>query len=218
LEERRLHVIGVLESAGYGAPVILSRETLDSLLPQPMLPLNYLVRVSSEVEDVSALAKDFESEFFENGMDVEVIAEQIEEISRVNMMINNVMTGFMGLGLIVGICALGVIAARSVVERRQQIGMLRALGFQRTMVQLSFLIEFSFIALLGIGLGVVLGCAIGIQVVDDISGSVDGVRLVIPWVNIGGIVAIAYVAALVTTYLPARQASRVYPAEALRYE
>ena len=37
----------------------------------------------------------------------------------------------MGLGLVVGIAALGVIAARSVVERRQQIGVLRALGFHR---------------------------------------------------------------------------------------
>ena len=40
-------------------------------------------------------------------------------------MIQNLLTGFMGLGLIAGIAALGVIAARAVVERRQQIGMPR---------------------------------------------------------------------------------------------
>ena len=44
--------------------------------------------------------------------------------------------GFMGLGLIVGVAALGVISARAVVERRQQIGVLRAIGFRRRMVQL----------------------------------------------------------------------------------
>jgi len=37
----------------------------------------------------------------------------------------------MALGLIVGIAALGVIAFRSVVERRQEIGMMRAIGFQQ---------------------------------------------------------------------------------------
>ena len=42
----------------------------------------------------------------------------------------------MGLGLIVGVAALGVITARAVVERRQQIGVLRAIGFRRRMVQL----------------------------------------------------------------------------------
>ena len=59
----------------------------------------------------------------------------------------------MGLGLIVGVAALGVISARAVVERRQQIGVLRAIGFRRGMVQLSFLLESSFIALTAIVVG-----------------------------------------------------------------
>ena len=42
------------------------------------------------------------------------------------------MQGFMGLGLFVGVAAVGVIAFRTVVERRQQIGMLRAIGYTRT--------------------------------------------------------------------------------------
>ena len=53
----------------------------------------------------------------------------------------------MGLGLIVGVAALGVISARAVVERRQQIGVLRAIGFRRRMVQAAFLLESSFVAL-----------------------------------------------------------------------
>src|SRR3954447_10501480 len=63
---------------------------------------------------------------------------------------------FMGLGRLVGIAALGVIAIRSVVERRQQIGVLRAIGFKHWMVQLGFMIEFSFIAMMGIAIGVSL--------------------------------------------------------------
>jgi len=39
------------------------------------------------------------------------------------------------------------------VERRQQVGMLRAIGYQPEMVALSFVLEASFIALVGIGLG-----------------------------------------------------------------
>ena len=39
-----------------------------------------------------------------------------------------------------------------------------------------------------------------------------------PWQQLLVVIVVAYVASLVTTYLPARQASRVYPAEALRYE
>jgi putative ABC transport system permease protein len=65
----------------------------------------------------------------------------------------NTFLGFLTVGLVVGVAALGVISTRAVVERRQQIGMLRALGFQRKMVGWVFLIESSFVALLGIGLG-----------------------------------------------------------------
>jgi putative ABC transport system permease protein len=46
-----------------------------------------------------------------------------------------------------------VASAQAVVERRQQIGILRALGLRRRMIQLSFLIEASFIALTAIVVG-----------------------------------------------------------------
>jgi putative ABC transport system permease protein len=74
---------------------------------------------------------------------------------------------FMGLGLLVGIAALGVIAIRSVVERRQQIGVLRAIGFKRGMVQLGFLIESSFIAALGIAIGASLGVVLAYLLLTD---------------------------------------------------
>ena len=119
---------------------------------------------------------------------------------------------------IVGIAALGVIAARSVVERYHQIGMLRALGFQKEMVQLSFLVESSFIALLGILLGIGLGYGIALQAVGLISDEFGGLSHDVPWANIAAVAAIAYVASLLTTFLPARQASKIYPAEALRFE
>lgn len=49
----------------------------------------------------------------------------------------------MGLGLAVDIAALGANAARSVVERRKQIGVLRPLGFQKSTMQFAFLLESS---------------------------------------------------------------------------
>jgi putative ABC transport system permease protein len=119
---------------------------------------------------------------------------------------------------VVGIAALGVIAARSVVERRQQIGVLRAIGFQRRMVLGAFLLESSFIALLGIILGVALAVALGPQVVDGMAEEYAGLEPSIPWTQILITAGVGYLAALITTYVPAVQASRVFPAEALRYE
>jgi len=128
--------------------------------------------------------------------------------------------GFLGLGLLVGIAALGVISLRAVVERRQQIGMLRAIGYKRGMVQLSFLVEAGFIALSGIVIGLVLGLAFAANLFTsgEFGETSEGVGFTVPWAQIGIVAGVAFLAALLMTWLPARAASRVAVAEALRYE
>jgi len=215
---RNLHVIGVLEDTAFFAPgVTSSRATLDDLAESPVPAQSYQFRLKDGV-DSGAAAKDLEKAFAQNGLQAVAIKKEIKDGSASQGLFNNLLMGFMGLGLLVGIAALGVIAARSVVERRQQIGMLRALGFQRGQVRLAFLIESSFVALLGIGLGVALGAALSVGIVDSFEEQISGIRYTVPWSTLGVIVGLAYVASLLTTFLPASQASRVYPAEALRYE
>jgi putative ABC transport system permease protein len=128
--------------------------------------------------------------------------------------------GFMGLGLIVGVAALGVITARAVVERRQQIGVLRAIGFRRRIVQLSFLIESSFIALTSIVVGTGLGLAVAYSVIVDSrrTPSWEHMAFAVPWLTLGVIFLAVYIVAVATTLAPAVRAARIYPAEALRYQ
>jgi ABC-type antimicrobial peptide transport system permease subunit len=97
--------------------------------------------------------------------------------------------------------------------------MLRAIGFQPNMVALSFLLEASFIALSGLAIGAVAGAIVGQNMVGLFFEALAGGRtFVTPWGQIGLLVALAYGFALLTTFIPAYQASRIYPAEALRYE
>jgi putative ABC transport system permease protein len=127
--------------------------------------------------------------------------------------------GFMALGLLVGIAALGVISSRTVVERRQQVGMLRAIGFQARMVAFSVLLESSFIALTGIVIGALAGLVLGQNIVATFfAGLTPAAQSALPWLQITLILLLAYGFALLTTILPAYQAARIYPAEALRYE
>ena len=161
-----------------------------------------------------------EASFREFGMETEVLEDEINRAVDGIRAFYYLLIGFMGLGLVVGIVGLGVISTRAVVERRQQIGVLRAIGYRRRMVQLSFLLESSFVALLGIVIGVVLGATLSYNAIQDIrtEEGLDTLRWSVPWVQIAIIVVVAYLFSLLATYLPARQASRTYPAEALRYE
>ena len=67
-------------------------------------------------------------------------------------------------------------------------------------------------------MGLVLGLATSVNVINDIRSNEPDVRLAVPWVRIGTIAVGAYLFSLLTTYLPARQAGRIAPADALRYE
>ncbi len=154
-----------------------------------------------------------------DGVKATSFQQQIADDTEENRGFFRILEAFMGLGLIVGIAAIGVISFRNVIERRQQIGVLRAIGFQRGLVSWTFLIEAAFI----VGLGVLSGTALGLALARNLltgeeMGATGGISFVVPWNTVGIVLALAVVASLITTWLPARQASRILPAEALRYE
>jgi len=158
--------------------------------------------------------------FLANGMQADSLKKLLADAVSANLTFDRLIEGFMGLGLIVGVAALGVITARAVVERRQQIGVLRAIGFRKRMVQLSFLIESSFISLTAIVVGTGLGLAVAYSVISDSrrTPSWENMSFVVPWETLGIIFFAVYLVALLTTFVPALRASRIYPAEALRYQ
>ena len=214
----KITIIAVMDALADQQGVLMFPKTvLDEISPEPLPITTYRIKLA-EGADVEAVSDRLDSAFVENGLSTRILAEDIEEDREVSNGINRLLQGFMASGLLVGIAALGVISLRSVVERRQQIGVLRAIGYRQSMVLTSFLMESSFIALLGILLGVGLGSLLSYNLVEAIGEDIPGLAFTVPWMQIGIIVAIAYAFSLLTTFLPARQASRIYPAEALRYE
>ncbi len=213
-----LTVIGVLDGqANFADAIYTGQSTLAAARDAPATPTAYYFRVAPG-QDVHRVALALGSAFLPNGLSVTETRVQYDQQQATGVGLNTLLEGFMALGLVVGIAALGVVATRSVVERRQQIGLLRAIGFKRRMVQASFLLESSLITLIGTALGVALGLPLAAQLIAHFARTSPGLEVVIPWLQVAGIVALAYLASLLTTYLPAWQASRIYPAEALRYE
>ena len=179
---------------------------------------DWLVKLNPGVDTTEA-ARDIERTLLPYGAQAEDIRQQIEDSQAQQRSFLYILQGFMGLGLIVGIAAVGVIAFRAVVERRQQIGMLRAIGFQRTTVARAFVLESAMTVILGVLAGGITGLILSYTLItgDEFSQGVDS-TFIVPWNLIIIMLVTTIVAALLMSWIPARQASRVVPAEALRYE
>ena len=215
-----LHVVGVLSDTTpeLMAGIWTSQSTLAPVFGDRVVPTTYFFTLRQGVDPRSE-AKALESAFLANGMQADSLQKLLDDVVAGSLTFDRLIMGFMGLGLIVGVAALGVISARSVVERRQQIGVLRAIGFRKRMVQACFLLESSFIALTSIFIGTALGVIVGHNIISDSrrTPSWEGMAFIVPWPTFALVFLVVYAVALATTFLPALRASRVYPAEALRY-
>lgn len=138
------------------------------------------------------------------------VMEMAAETSRVFTML---LAGIAGVSLLVGGIGIMNIMLVSVTERTREIGIRKALGARRRDIMLQFLIESLVLSLLGGIFGLILGVA-GSAVVGKLTGwgvsvSVQSMLLSFTFAAAVGIFFGLY---------PARQASRLNPIEALRYE
>jgi len=160
------------------------------------------------------LAKEIEREF---NFDTIELKSAVKQFTNVMEQFFNLFTAFMSLGLVVGIAGLGIITLRAVHERRKEIGMMRAIGFKRRNVTMAFIQESAFISLVGIIIGVALGIAVGYSIWYDGFKPMD-YDFYIPWMKILIVSLIAFFATAIFTIPPSYSASKVTPAEALRYD
>ena len=177
---------------------------------------HYYIQTTDDADTV-AIARAIEGALIQQGVRVTSIRQTLEDAQRITSGFLYMIQGFMGLGLIVGLAAIGVIAFRSVVERRQQIGMLRALGFQKGMVSFAFLVETAYVVVLGIIAGTAMGLILARNLLASDSEDLD-VNFTIPYPLIAIILIGTVVVALLMAWVPSRQASNIAPADALRYE
>ncbi len=217
-KRKAIRVIGIMNrspSETYTG-VIVNQDAFNKALPA--LFARYYARLKPGV-DADAEAKKMEAALSQKGVTAHSIQVQVEKEQRLNSSFFYLIQGFMALGLVVGIAALGVIAFRTVVERRQQIGLMRAIGFSRTNIALSFVLESAFVAVLGIVNGVWLALLLANRLLSSSEFKTAGfTSFYVPWLQIVIMALLVFVASVLTTLVPSRQASGIPIAEALRYE
>ncbi len=211
LLNRTYRIAGILDQFFLGG-IFIQRGEVASFAGVSNPTVFYFEAAQGEL--LRSLAHDLERSFLPYGMVTFIFRDFMEEVLRTTLAIMQLLQGFLALGLLVGIAGLGIIAMRNVVERRSETGALRALGFRRSMVLEAFLIEMTFVIVLGLAIGVVLGLAVSYNLYQEFFADIASFD--IPWTNLGLIGLLAYGASILATLSPGRRAARMPPAEALR--
>ncbi len=142
---------------------------------------------------------------------------------------------FIILSLIVAVAAFNIVSTlvMAVTDKQADIAILRTLGASPGSIMAVFMVQGALIGFIGLGLGVAGGVALALNVdvvvpfIERLLGTelmskevyyISNLPSELQWKDVITITGVSFVLSLVATIYPSWRASRVNPAEALRYE
>jgi len=232
IKKNPFKVIGVLEergSAAFSNPDVLIYVPLETA-QRILLGINYLNFVRGKVdapenidrtmEEMTSLLRkrhDIE-EGQESDFSVRSTAAALDVLTTITNVLKYFLIAIASISLLVG--GVGIMNSMliSVSQRVREIGLRKAVGARPLHIVTQFLIESSFITLLGGCIGIILGVSIayGATFIIPFLGYDWQFLIPLPSIFIGFIVS--FVIGIIFGLYPAMKASRVSPMEALRYE
>jgi putative ABC transport system permease protein len=213
---RELTIAALADTDWLENGALVSRGLTGALFGSGDIDTRFYVAVDDGV-DIDRAANSLNAAFLEQGVDARTFtalgAEGVQTLTGFLALLR----GFLAFGLLVGIAGLGVVMVRAVRERRQEIGMLRAMGFGTGLIRTAMLSEAGLIAVQGTLIGAVLGLITTRQLLasSDSFGDV-AIPFIVPWAGLAVILALPLLASLAVTAWPASRAARIKPAVALR--
>ncbi|MEI8335159.1 MAG: ABC transporter permease [Chloroflexota bacterium] len=140
-------------------------------------------------------------------------AQLLETFSSVSQLLTILLGGIASISLLVGGIGIMNIMLVSVRERTREIGIRKAIGARGSDILLQFLVEALVLSLLGGLIGIAFGLIASVVI-----GAIAGWGFVFNPLTIVVAVAFSLLVGVVFGVLPARQAARLDPIAALRYE
>ncbi len=214
-ETREIEVVGLFEPNNMIQNMVISQESVDGMLPPGALVVN-MVGVNSDgsvSEDQlrSNLEEAIQGLIVVQVMSTEEMAGQAGQA--IDMMLN-ILYALLALAVIIAVLGIVNTLTLGVIERRQEIGMLRAVGSQRRQVRTMITLEAVQIAVFGAVMGILVGLGLGwafLEVLRD--QGLDS--LSVPWGQLLWMLAGSGVVGVFAAIWPANRAAKTPPLDAI---
>ncbi len=215
-------VIGVMEPKGQilgfdmdDTVYIPAGRALDLFERDGLMEIDVLYRDGYQAEEVvAAIRRILINRHGQEDFTVTTQQQMLDVLGSVLSMLTVAVGALGGISLLVGSVGIFTVMTIAVRERTAEIGLLRAVGASQQQILLLFLLEGTLLA----GLGGAAGLAFGFCCASLIHALVPLLPVHTPWSFVVFAELLSMLIGIVAGILPARQAARLDPVEALRSE
>ncbi|MBR9692944.1 ABC transporter permease [Candidatus Woesearchaeota archaeon] len=189
--------------------------------------MQMIVRVK-EGADMTAVAEGVKKDLrSDRGLDegdedftIQTAEELIASFNEILLIVNVVIVGIASISLIIGGIGIMNTMYTAVVERTNEIGIMKAIGARNGDILFIFLIESGMLGLVGgiIGVAIGLGISKTVEIGNTLVLGTPYLRAWWSWELIAAALAFSFIVGTLSGLAPAYQASKAQPVEALRYE
>ena len=208
-----LRFVGALRDSVLQGELIISEEQFVRLFPQQQGYRLFLVDApgAATIEQANHLAGVVEQALQPLGVDATVTSERLAAFHRVENTYLSTFQALGGLGLLLGTVGLATVMFRNVLERRRELALLRAVGYDARSVSTMILAEVTFLLTAGVGAGAISAALAIAPAWLGHSGALPGIGLLL-------LLATVIVAGIVSSVVATRAALSGRVLEALRAE
>jgi putative ABC transport system permease protein len=228
IKEEEFEVIGILKrgsSFQTNDVIIMLNDDMEEILEIDDEIDMIIVQVENpdEIKELAmrlekAMRRDRDLDVGEEDFSVQIPLEAVDAVNDVLIAVNAVVIGIALISLIVGGIGIANTMYTSVVERRREIGTMKAIGAKNSDILSIFIIESALMGFVGGLIGGLIGAGLAITAASSANGFF-GTRIIAVDISIPFVVSMIIFSSLIGIFsglIPSYQASKLKPVDALR--
>ena len=207
----RFRVVGFLENTILQGSLIIAESNFVKAFPSVAGYRMFLVDADEELSNESSVtvSSQLEERFSDQGFDAQSATQLLAKYQQVQNTYISTFQTLGALGLLLGTFGLAVVQIRSVLERQQELGLMRSVGF--SLAKLSHLVLWESLWLLLTGMLIGIGAAVVTTLPHYLIGNAS-----VPWMDLSMLFAVILVFGLLAAWIASQTIAKMPLLESLR--